>query len=727
MEQTVASLQQQLAEMSARVMEQSEQMVKHQQEILRQQQEMTKQQQEMEQQKKELDQLRVDPRNIPKPPMFSGKKEDWERWKHVFVSWLSTIHARYPELLSWSARQKESIDHDSEEVTLEDMQLSQALYAVLVGYCSDQTQQLISQVPDGNGLEVWRILSKTNEPSNRTKSWVWRRHLMNPQFPGDINKWAEAFHQSENEISEFEKQFKKIEPDDKLSVLVHVAPKEIQQMIFLHSNTLDTCQKTKEYIEQYLTSRNLWRRPQGASFGMPKAKAYDDGGPAPMDIGAVKGEKGGKKGKDGKGERKWEKPWGSGQGGKGDKGGKKGEKGKSGKGKGDSSKEGKGKGGKEKGKGGNKSGTSTNPHAGKQCHVCKKYGHIASDCWWKVSDVAEEPPKNDAAQASTGGVGSIFEDPAECHDDNVLFAVSNERPNTVCGLQDGDDKDHIYLMVDSGACESVAQKGELQDAIFPVPVGKQLFSVQGSALKIYGKQYPKVKLADGTLGEIDVTVTDASESLLSVHNLVERGYMVIFSKHDSYMQSPKGVRYPLEKKGKRWYLRIQKTREVGNTARRIAAVEGATSSSSLEPGEPRADYWKTERDLLIRVHVIARKRKFTPADVDDCPVIVGDLEPGRITEARWVNRIVGDGEDFEDYWFGVKNPREPLARQWTGRTVFKLKPRGSRESESPVDMEEDEDLFEKLFDSPAVDEDERDRMTLQQLKEEDEKKKGPCG
>ena len=38
-------------------------------------------------------------------------------------------------------------------------------------------------------------------------------------------------------------------------------------------------------------------------------------------------------------------------------------------------------------------------------------------------------------------------------------------------------------------------------------------------------------------------------------------------------------------------------------------------------------------------------------------------------------------------------------------------------------MEEDEDLFEKLFDSPAVDEDERDRMTLQQLKEEDEKKK----
>ena len=375
----------------------------------------------------------MDPRNIPKPPSFSGRKEDWERWKHVFLSWLGTIHSRYPGLLNWAAKQKENIDHDGEEITLEDLQLSQALYAILVGYCSEQTQQLITQVPDGNGLEVWRMLSRTNEPSNRTKSWVWRRHLMNPQFPSDINKWSEAFHQWEAEISEFEKQFRTIEPDDKLSVLVHVAPKEIQQMIFLHSNTLDTYNKTKEYMEQYLTSRNLWKRPQGSSFGAPKKSQFDDGGPAPMDIGAVGGGKG--KGSNNKGDNK---QWNSGKGGdnrgwdnrggkdkgKGKKGGK--DKGKTKEG----GKQGSGKDSKGKQDKGNKEGkgkgAGTNPHAGKQCHICKKYGHIAADCWWKVSDVSEEQAGPEA-QASTGGVGSISEHVDESDQSHVVCSNRHDQ------------------------------------------------------------------------------------------------------------------------------------------------------------------------------------------------------------------------------------------------------------------------------------------------------------
>ena len=554
----------------------------------------------------------MDPRNIPKPPSFSGRKEDWERWKHVFLSWLGTIHSRYPGLLNWAAKQKENIDHDGEEITLEDLQLSQALYAILVGYCSEQTQQLITQVPDGNGLEVWRMLSRTNEPSNRTKSWVWRRHLMNPQFPSDINKWSEAFHQWEAEISEFEKQFRTIEPDDKLSVLVHVAPKEIQQMIFLHSNTLDTYNKTKEYIEQYLTSRNLWKRPQGSSFGAPKKSQFDDGGPAPMDIGAVGGGKG--KGSNNKGDNK---QWNSGKGGdnrgwdnrggkdkgKGKKGGK--DKGKTKQG----GKQGSGKDSKGKQDKGNKEGkgkgAGTNPHAGKQCHICKKHGHIAADCWWKVSDVSEEQAGPEA-QASTGGVGSISEHVDESDHSHMLFAVTD----MISGIRD--DSEDVYMLIDSGACENVARKGEFEDDFKPLPHGKRLFSVQGTALKIYGKQFPKIRLLDGTVGEVDLTVTDASETLLSVHNLVERDYDVMFRRSGSYLVKD-GKKYPLIKKGKRWYLKVGKVwpDEVGDTAQRVAALEGATSSSSSRTPvseKKQKDYWRVERDLVIRVHVVPRQK-----------------------------------------------------------------------------------------------------------------------
>ncbi|CAE7242490.1 RE2 [Symbiodinium sp. CCMP2592] len=622
MERQLLQMQQQMAEMGARMMEQSDQILKQQAEITKQQTELTELRTNSHQGERAGGRL-VDPRNIPRPPTFSGRKEDWERWKHIFMSWIGTIHARYPGLLNWASKQKENIDHDGEDVTLEDLQLSQALYTILVGYCSEQTQQLITQVPDGNGLEVWRMLSRTNEPSNRTKSWVWRRHLMNPQFPGDINKWSEAFHQWEAEVSEFEKQFRKIEPDDKLSVLVHVAPKEIQQMIFLHSNTLDTYSKTKEYIEQYLTSRNLWKRPQGSSFGAPKKSQLDDGGPAPMDIGAV------------------------------DYGGK--------------------------GKGNNNKGDNNKPWS-----------------WGKGGD--------------NRGVGSISEHVEESDHSHMLFAVTDR----ISGIHDDSVSEDVYMLIDSGACENVARKGEFEDDFKPLPYGKQLFSVQGTALKIYGKQFPKIRLLDGTVGEIDLTVTDASETLLSVHNLVERDYDVMFRRSGSYLVKD-GKKYPLIKKGKRWYLKVGKVwpDEVGDTAQRVAALEGATSSSSSRipvSEKKQRDYWRLERDLVVRVHVVPRLKMFSPADADDCPVIVGDLEPSRATEAKWVDRRDGDGESFEDHWFGVKNPRASLRKHWTGETVFKLKAQDERDAEPSPDADDAQD---------------DDDLTLWELKERDEAKQQP--
>ena len=142
-------------------------------------------------------------------------------------------------------------------------------------------------------MEMWRRLVKTNEPAHKSKAWVWRKHLTNLNFPTDLAKWSEAFYQWESEIREFERQFKKkIDENIKLSVLVHVAPKELQQSIFMHADSLDSYMKVRTYIEQYLSARNLWRRPQG------RHKA--DSGVAPMDIGAINDKGKGDKGKKGK-------------------------------------------------------------------------------------------------------------------------------------------------------------------------------------------------------------------------------------------------------------------------------------------------------------------------------------------------------------------------------------------------------------------------------------------
>ena len=194
-----------------------------------------------------------------------------------------------------------------------------------------------------------------------------------------------------------------------------------------------------------------------------------------MDIGAVQGKgKGigkerGKGGKDGvsnsqqwQGKQQWQN-WNKNEKGK-DKGKGKVDKGK-GKGKHDKDK---GKGGKDNNKSGKgKGGNQGNPHAGKQCHVCGKHGHIAENCWWKVNAVEETQAATNEGKGSTGGSGSV----GAVHEaswmnagssDDVIFTVGD---SVVAAVQSkGRDK---YLLIDSGACENVAKQGEFDADVDP--------------------------------------------------------------------------------------------------------------------------------------------------------------------------------------------------------------------------------------------------------------------
>ena len=55
---------------------------------------------------------------------------------------------------------------------------------------------------------------------------------------------------------------------------------------------------------------------------------------------------------------------------------------------------------------------------------------------------------------------------------------------------------------------------------------------------------------------MEMTLTDAAESLLSVNSMIEKGHEVHFTKGESYLVMSSGETMPLEKHGKRWYLRV---------------------------------------------------------------------------------------------------------------------------------------------------------------------------
>ena len=139
--------------------------------------------------------------------------------------------------------------------------LAKAMYTFLVQYCPGAYDECsgagdCTQPMDLRFGADWSGLS---EPSYRTKAWVWRRHLSNPNFPkrhkqleyctpsvgirtkGVLNEPPRVFSQKRK----------------KVSILAHVAPPELQQSIFMHSDALGTYAKIRDYIEQYLINKNV--------------------------------------------------------------------------------------------------------------------------------------------------------------------------------------------------------------------------------------------------------------------------------------------------------------------------------------------------------------------------------------------------------------------------------------------------------------------------------------
>ena len=678
----------------------------------------------------------IHPSHVPKPHTFNGKKDEWEKFK--FIAWSSTVHERYPELLEKHGKSKDPVDEST--FTSEESRLAKAMYTFLIQYCPEPTMNVIGQgLRDANGFEVWRRLVLLSEPAHRTKAWVWRRHLANPTFPSEISQWSTALHQWEAELREFERTYKTaFSEDEKVSILAHVAPKELQQSIFMHSDALDSYNKIREYIEQYLINRNLWKRPQGSQFGLTKAAnknaedPTDDGGPRPMDIGALKGDRGkgkGERARDGKGKDDWKDKEKEKWNGKGSWNGKGNWDNKDSKGKGKKGKEGKGKGGNDKGKGkgkqGEGKGKGNNPHAGKQCHICHRHGHIAADCWWKVGAVDAEAATDtggtggsgntkDNTSSSNTAVGSVFEGTqriARWSDEDVIFTVGDSIVSAVGPEQLG----CRHLLVDSGACESVAKFGDFSAEI-DSSKAKPLFSVQGTPLKVYGKQYPQVMFGQ-TSGSVEMTVTDAAESLVSVHSLVAKGHKVVFSPGGCYLETRAGDTVPLELHGKRWYLKVMDKTESSTPVRgRIAPIGDEPDFGPREP-----DRWKREvkdgDEYLIREHNNPRKRLFVPR-VKDLPVPLERIESGRLTKMIFED----DGSRREDrsMWEDKRYAMREFKHAWLGETWFRLKPERAEEGAAAEEQPSHEDEWMQGLDEAYEEEAAGGEEAHERIVEDDE-------
>ena len=209
------------------------------------------------------------------------------------------------------------------------------------------------------------------------------------------------------------------------------------------------------------------------------------------------------------------------------------------------------------------------------------------------------------------------------------------------------------------------------------------YSVQGNPLKGYGKQYPHVTVGN-IEGAIEMTVTDAAESLVSVNAMLEKGHEVHLSKEHCYVKMVRHEVIPLEKYGKRWYLRVTHGKQANEKPRGngIAPVK-AVERSHEDGDEP--DEWSLEiidgEEYLLRTHNKSRVCLFMPSRMKDLPVKFERILPGRLTKLTYCKD--GVYEEHESNWTNKRQSQKHMGKVWIGQTFFKFKEEDEPEEEVP--------------------------------------------
>ena len=576
--------------------------------------------------KTETQKKTLNPKLVNPPDPFQGTDADWERYKFSFATWISTVDPTYPDLLRKAELEKDEVA--TVELTEADEQLSANLFAILVGQCqAGEIPAMAMLVPERNGLELWRRMHARFEPENKHKPFAWLRALSNPTFPTKENLWQRGLEEWEGEIAKYEREYtKQFDEDLKLAILSEVAPKALAPQIAMNSANLTSYKLMREFIVQYLKSKNLWKRSAGTSFGSMATSstpsATHTSGPVPMEVGALdvadpatkqKGKPTGQKGNQtGKG---------------GNKGGAKGD----------------GK-GKDKSKG--KQNTNKPNAKGEYCAICgpeKGKNHNTEDCFFNARSHPKgegkgnkkgsaksnsvnaidatgdetsvpavlttlqqqidalkhvraiqsqvdnpQPPSAQNKKTHQGAVTSsgsnmcfaVGDSPAKAVETTKVQPVTPSLHNSVAAMQATK-----YIMVDSGATTSCANQTSFPQAVVDPTKTKELWAINGTPIHHEGEMQATTNVSATTpSGEtvlvpatFRMEVTDTMEPVMAFCRILDDADcdMHLFrssSGKSSCLVTPDGNTVELPRFGSRFYLPYLDRPGAASTAQLIAAV-----------------------------------------------------------------------------------------------------------------------------------------------------------
>ena len=234
---------------------------------------------------------------FPLPPTFSGKLRDWKEWSWTFKARLSMIDAQAAAFLAAHELDPLEVTDGDLNVSVVDDQgvtsidraattaaratFSRKLHYLLANLTTDAARLVVRQNDDSNGFETWRRLVKKFALPHATRHVSLLTQLLdfkfNPQtFEQDFNTW-------ETINVKCEKQTGTALPDSVLvATFLNRTGGALQGQLRLNARALTTYEEIRTTILEYHQSRRI----------LTGASSSSNQGPAPMDIGGLKGKKG---------------------------------------------------------------------------------------------------------------------------------------------------------------------------------------------------------------------------------------------------------------------------------------------------------------------------------------------------------------------------------------------------------------------------------------------------
>ena len=220
----------------------------------------------------------VDTRGLGRPDKFQAKEGEWAQWSRKFMNYVAACHERADIALEWATDQRESLSVetvaeqfgvDGEEPIADYEVIDAEVYMLLLHCMSEESFDIVSNVPRGRGLEAFRLLARRWDPTTGGRRKNLLRAVLQPgrssleDLSASLERWEDLVRRYERS-RDSNGMLSMLSDDIKQAALEALVPAELEKTpTVICWAPADVCEHARG--SEALCRNTAWPQGEGAA------------------------------------------------------------------------------------------------------------------------------------------------------------------------------------------------------------------------------------------------------------------------------------------------------------------------------------------------------------------------------------------------------------------------------------------------------------------------------